>query len=98
MPTYVIGPDVALNLAERASAIPSQHRLVAPALLRSQVLALLFTEVRRGALARKDAERRLDFLRGLRIRLLAIGCCNGSHGKSPTNSAGTTPSWPSTLP
>jgi predicted nucleic acid-binding protein len=67
---YVIGPDVALVLAERRAKIPSHHRLLAPTLLRSQVLSHLFGEVRRGALDRKEADRRLDFLRGLQIRLL----------------------------
>ena len=70
MTRYVIAPDVALYLAERAAVIPAQHQLVAPTLLRSQVLALLFVAVRRGELDRKQAERRLDYLRALRIRLL----------------------------
>jgi hypothetical protein len=70
MTRFVITPDVALYLAERAAAIPAQHQLVAPTLLRSQVLALLFGDVKRGGLQRKQAERRLDYLRALRIRLL----------------------------
>jgi predicted nucleic acid-binding protein len=70
MTRYVIAPDVALYLAERAAVIPAQHQLVAPTLLRSQVLAFLFVQVRRGELDRKQAERRLDYLRALRIRLL----------------------------
>jgi predicted nucleic acid-binding protein len=47
-----------------------EHQLVAPTLLRSQVLSLLYQEVRRGELTKKDAERRLDYIRGLRVRLL----------------------------
>jgi predicted nucleic acid-binding protein len=70
MTRFVIAPDVALYLAERAAVIPAQHQLVAPTLLRSQVLALLFVKVQRGELDRKQAERRLDYLRALRIRLL----------------------------
>ena len=70
MAKYVIGPDVALALAEREAAISPQHRLLAPTLLRSQVLAQLYTEVRRGTLDRQQADRRLDYLRGLQIRLL----------------------------
>jgi predicted nucleic acid-binding protein len=66
----VIAPDAALYLAEREAAIPAGHRLVAPTLLRSQVLALLFAQVRRGELEKKQADRRLDYLRALRIRLL----------------------------
>ena len=70
MTKYVIGPDVALALAERDAVVPPQHRLLAPTLLRSQVLAQLYVEVRRGDLTRKEANRRLDYLRALQIRLL----------------------------
>jgi predicted nucleic acid-binding protein len=70
MTRYVIGPDVALVLAEQRATMPARHRLLAPTLLRSQVLAQLFGEVRAGKLLRKEAEHRLDHLRGLQIRLL----------------------------
>jgi hypothetical protein len=70
MTRYVIEPEVALALAERGAAIPPHHRLLAPTLLRSQVLAQLFVEVRHGGLSRQEAGRRLDYLRDLRIRLL----------------------------
>ena len=70
MTKYVIGPDVALALAERNAVISPQHRLLAPTLLRSQVLAQLYGEVRRGHLTRKEADHRLDYLRALQLRLL----------------------------
>ena len=70
MTRYVIGPDVALRLAGMETAVPVQHQLLAPTLLRSQVLAQLYGLVRRGELDRKAAERRLDYLRGLQLRLL----------------------------
>lgn len=70
MTRFVIGPDVALALAERRADIPARHRLLAPTLLRSQVLAQLYGEVRAGRLERREAERLLDYLRGLQIRLL----------------------------
>ena len=70
MPRFVIDPDVALALAEREAVVPARHHLLAPTLLRSQVLAQLFVGVQRGDLNRKDADRRLDYLRRLRIRLL----------------------------
>ena len=70
MTRYVIGPDVALALAGHGAKVPAQHRLLAPTLLRSQVLAWLFGEVQAGLLTRKEAEKRLDYLRSLRIRLL----------------------------
>jgi predicted nucleic acid-binding protein len=70
MTRYVIEPSVALALAERDARIPSQHRLFAPTLLRSQVLAELFARVQRGEMNKKEAGRRLDYLRSLQVRLL----------------------------
>ncbi len=70
MTRFVLGPDAALALAGRDAGIPARHRLLAPTLLRSQVLARLYADVRAGALTRKEADVRLATLRRLRIRLL----------------------------
>lgn len=70
MTRFVVGPDAALRLAGQKSAIPNGRQLLAPTLLRSQVLAALYGRVRSGALDRKAAEAQLDYLRGLQIRLL----------------------------
>jgi predicted nucleic acid-binding protein len=67
---YVIGPDVALRLAHDEAVIPDEHEILAPTLLRSQLLSLLYQAVRRGEMTKKDADRLLDHVRGLRIRLL----------------------------
>src|SRR6516162_8207487 len=69
MTRYVIGPDVAIRLAHDQAVIRGGHQIPAPALLRSQVLSLLYQAVRRGEMTRKDAERQLEYVRGLRIRL-----------------------------
>ena len=65
-----IGPDVAVRLAGENAVIRGDHQLLAPALLRSQVLSLLYQAVRRGEMTRKEAERQLEYVRGLRMRLL----------------------------
>lgn len=70
MPRFVIGPDVALYLAHHEAVIADEHQLLAPTLLRSQLLSLLYRAVREAELTRSDADRRLDYVRGLRIRLL----------------------------
>jgi len=70
MTRFVIGPDVALHLALEKPAVSDDHQLVAPTLLRSQVLSLLYQSVRRGDVTQADAGRQLDYVRGLRIRLL----------------------------
>ena len=69
MTRYVIGPDVAVRLARDEVQVP-EHQLLAPTLLRSQALALLYRAVHRGELTREDARRHLDHVRRLRIRLL----------------------------
>ena len=70
MTRYVIGPDVAIRLAHDQAVIRGGHQVLAPALLRSQVLSLMYQAVRRGEITRKEAERQLEYVRGLRIRLL----------------------------
>ena len=70
MTRYVIGPDVAVRLARDRAVIRGEHQILAPVLLRSQVLSLLYQAVRRGELTRKDAERQLSYVHGLRIRLV----------------------------
>jgi predicted nucleic acid-binding protein len=70
MSRYVIGPDVAMRLAQDQAVIRDDHQILAPTLLRSQLLSLLYQAVRRGDMTRKDAELQLDYVRGLRIRLL----------------------------
>jgi len=70
MTRYVIGPDVAIRLAHDEAVIRDDHQILAPTLLRSQVLSLLYQATRRGEMTRKDAERQLNYVRGLRIRLL----------------------------
>jgi predicted nucleic acid-binding protein len=67
---YVIGPDVALQLAHHEAVIPNKHQILAPTLLRSQLLSLLYQAVRRGEMTKKDADRLLDYVRAVRIRLL----------------------------
>lgn len=66
----VIGPDVAMWLAGQHAQVSPEHRLLAPTLLRSQLLAWCYQEVRAGRLERREAHARLDFVRALNIRLL----------------------------
>jgi predicted nucleic acid-binding protein len=70
MTRYVIGPDVAMRLASERAEVRAEHQLVAPTLLRSQMLSSLYHAVRRGEMTKKDADDQLNYVRGLRIRLL----------------------------
>ena len=69
MTRYVIGPDVAIRLAGDEAVVPDGHHMLAPGLLRSQMLSLLYQAARRGEITKKDAERRLVYAAGMRIRL-----------------------------
>ncbi len=70
MARYVIEPGVVLELARARVVMPKHHMLLAPTLLRSQVLAALYAQVRQGDLTRREASGRLDYLRALQLRLL----------------------------
>jgi predicted nucleic acid-binding protein len=70
MAKYVIYPEVALRLAAEDVALPADHRLLAPTLLRSQLLSQLYRLVRENKMTKEEAEQHLDYVRGLRIRLL----------------------------
>ncbi|MEO1018235.1 MAG: type II toxin-antitoxin system VapC family toxin [Pseudomonadota bacterium] len=67
---YVIGLDVTLRLLRDRTSVPPGNKLVAPTLLRSEVLSHLFMSVRRGEFDRAEAAARLDHMRTLKIRLL----------------------------
>ncbi len=70
MTRYVIRPDVAIRLARDDAVIRDEHELLAPTLLRSQVLSLLFQAVQRGELTVLEAENAIGYVRRLRLRLL----------------------------
>ncbi len=62
--------DTALRLIRERVIVAPHNYLVAPALLRSQVLDGLYRAVRRQEFARREAGARLDHMRALKIRLL----------------------------
>ena len=70
MARFVIDAPTLLHLvAERVPVAPG-HQLVAPQLLRSQALALLFDSVRRGELTEVEALARHDAMTRVKVRLL----------------------------
>lgn len=70
MTRFVIDAPVAIRLAADRSEIPAGHALLAPTLMRSQALALLYGSVRRGETDERAAKKILDGIRALRVRLL----------------------------
>ena len=67
---YAIDAPTALRVIREDAAISERHALVGPAALRSDVLAAIYGEVRRGELDRRTARAELDALAALKIRLL----------------------------
>ena len=70
MTRYVITPDVAILLAREEAVIREEHELLAPTLLRSQLLSLLFRQVSHGELSASEAENALGYVRRQHVRLL----------------------------
>jgi predicted nucleic acid-binding protein len=88
----VIGPDAAIPLAHDQAVTRGGHQILAPALLRSQVLWPLYQAVRCGEMTRKEAERQLEYVRGLRIRLPGDRVHQDAAWK-----AAVLPGWPDTF-
>lgn len=70
MTRYVIDPGTTLRLLRDERPASAQHKLVAPARLRSDVLVALYEEVRQGALDDRTGRRELEGFAELSIRLL----------------------------
>lgn len=70
MTRYAIDLPAAMRLLENDVAIPAQHSLVGPNLLRSQALSELYRSVRSGALTPGEGRELLERLAALKIRLL----------------------------
>jgi len=70
MARFVIDAPTLLHVVAEQVPVAEEHQLVAPNLLRSQALALLFDEVRAGRLGEREAMDRHDRLTQLKVRLL----------------------------
>lgn len=70
MTRFGIDALTAVHLVREGITAPDEHKLVAPNLLRSQALSLIYREVRRGELGADEARTMLDRLTTMRIRLL----------------------------
>src|SRR3954452_21441838 len=70
MSRFVVHISAVLALAEREAEVSAEHELLAPTLVRSQVLSALHEAVHRGELDGEAAKRRLAWVNGQRLRLL----------------------------
>jgi predicted nucleic acid-binding protein len=70
MTRFVVDAGAALQLVSDGVDVSAEHELLAPTLLRSQVLSLLHESVHRGELPADVARERVAGVRQLGIRLL----------------------------
>jgi predicted nucleic acid-binding protein len=67
---FVVDAGAVLELASAGTEVAAEHELLAPTLLRSQVLSALHEAVQRGELPAELARDRLDLIGRMSIRLL----------------------------
>jgi hypothetical protein len=70
MARFVIDAPTLLHVVAEQVPVAATHQLVAPNLLRSQALALLFDDVRAGRLTEREAMDRHEELTQVKVRLL----------------------------
>lgn len=70
MTRYVPTAEAVLDLARAGIHDVAPHELIAPTLVRSQTLAMLYAQARDGAVSQRDAKRLLEIVTGMRMRLL----------------------------
>jgi predicted nucleic acid-binding protein len=73
MTKYVVDASAAVYLATEGIEVPSTHKLLAPTLLRSQVLSTLHEAVHRGDVPADVARAQLARIGKMPIRLLGDG-------------------------
>jgi predicted nucleic acid-binding protein len=73
MTRFVVDAGAVIHLASQETAIAPGHKLLAPTLLRSQVLSMLHEAVQRGELPADVAHDRLARIGRMPIRLLGDG-------------------------
>src|SRR3954466_5065281 len=73
MTRFVVDASAVLHLVETGLVVADGHQLLAPTLLRSQVLSLLHEQVARGDLPADLARERLARFNKMSIRLLGDG-------------------------
>jgi predicted nucleic acid-binding protein len=70
MTRYAIDAGIALRLIREGSDADRRHQLVGPAVLRSHALAILYRDVRSGAITEAEGRQQLERVAEMKIRLL----------------------------
>jgi predicted nucleic acid-binding protein len=78
MTRYGIDALTAVRLVREGIVVSDKHQLVAPNLLRSQALSIIYRAVRDGSTTAADARQQLDGITTMRIRLLGDRVSRGT--------------------
>ncbi len=70
MTRFVVDADVVLHLLNEDMTVSEEHQLVAPTLIRSEVLATLYSAARRGEMSQADALDLNERFSRMKMRLL----------------------------
>ena len=78
MTRYGIDALTAVRLVREGVVVSDQHKLVAPNLLRSQALSIIYRSVRDGSTTATDARQQLEGITTMSIRLLGDRVSRGT--------------------
>jgi predicted nucleic acid-binding protein len=78
MTRYGIDALTAVRLVREGIVVSDRHQLVAPTLLRSQALSMIYGEVRAGELGETEAKAMLERLTTMKVRLLGDRVSRGT--------------------
>ena len=70
MSRYVVDAPVVVRMLDLRLAVPADHQLLAPTLMRSEVLQALYRAVETGALTEAEGLERLSTFAAMKIRYL----------------------------
>jgi len=84
MTRIAIDAPTAVRLVREGIVVSDEHQLVAPNLLRSQAMSLIYQEVRAGSLDAAEAKQMLERLTTMRIRLLGDRVSRGTAWRIAT--------------
>lgn len=70
MTRFVVDADVVLHLLQEDVTVSDEHQLLAPALIRSEVLATLYSAARSGEMSEADALELNERFSKMKMRLL----------------------------
>jgi len=96
MTRFVVDVGVVLELARAETEVSGEHELLAPTLLRSQVLSAPHEAAQRGELPADVARERLARVGRMPIRLLGDAVLRRRAWEIAHHSAGSRPTTPST--